>query len=76
MTEQAELLKKFRMFRHFRLFRILSSIWLVAREQPDAGEIEKAIDRIFRNPAARYINVYSTKAGCFIAHVERIDSGS
>ena len=50
--------------------------WLVARERPDADEIEKAIDRIFRNPAARYIQVYSAKAGCFIAHVERIDSGS
>ena len=50
--------------------------WLVAREQPDADEIEKAIDRIFRNPAARYIQVYSAKAGCFIAHVERTDSGS
>jgi hypothetical protein len=27
MTEQAEPLKKFRLFRPFRLFRILSSIW-------------------------------------------------
>jgi Protein of unknown function (DUF1203) len=50
--------------------------WLVAREQPAEDEIEKAIDRIFRNPAARYINIYSTKAGCFIAHVERIVHGS
>jgi Protein of unknown function (DUF1203) len=50
--------------------------WLVAREQPAEDEIEKAIGRIFRNPAARYIHVYSTKAGCFIAHVERIDLNS
>jgi len=50
--------------------------WLVAREQPAEDEIEKAIDRIFRNPAARYIQVYSSKAGCFIAHVERIEPGS
>ena len=50
--------------------------WLIARERPDEDEIEKAIGRIFLNPAVRYIHVYSAKAGCFIAHVERIDSGS
>ena len=49
--------------------------WLVAREQPDEDEIEKTIDRIFRNPAVRYIHIRSTKAGCFIAHVERIATG-
>src|SRR4030095_146017 len=50
--------------------------WLVAREQPDEDEVEKAIDRIFRNPAARYLHVRSTHAGCFIAHIERIALGS
>ncbi len=50
--------------------------WLVAREQPDEDEIEKAIVRIFRNPAVLYIHIRSTKAGCFIAHVERVAPGS
>jgi len=50
--------------------------WLVAREQPGEDDVEKAIDRILRNPAVRYIHVYSTKAGCFIAHIDRIDPGS
>jgi hypothetical protein len=46
--------------------------WLVAREQPVEDEIEKAVDRIFRNPAVQYMHIYSAKAGCFIARIERI----
>jgi len=45
--------------------------WIVARERVANGEVESAIERLFAEPAVRYIHVRNTEAGCFIARVER-----
>jgi hypothetical protein len=47
--------------------------WLIARERPAEGDIEIAIDRIFANPAAKYIHVRNTEAGCFMFRIERAE---
>jgi len=48
--------------------------WLVARERPTDPEIEAAIGRLFANPNVDYIHVRNTEAGCFVAHVSRLDT--
>lgn len=48
--------------------------WIVARERVADGEAERAIARLFADPAVRYIHVRNTEAGCFIARVERVSS--
>jgi len=46
--------------------------WLQAREKVDDGAAELAISKIFEHPEIEYIHVRHGEAGCFIAHVARI----
>jgi hypothetical protein len=44
---------------------------LLGREHVTDGRYESVIDRLFANPAAKYIQVNSTTAGCFTFRIER-----
>jgi Protein of unknown function (DUF1203) len=46
---------------------------LLATEHIADGKYEAAIDKLFANPEAAYIQVNSTTAGCFTFRVERCD---
>ena len=47
--------------------------WTVARERVANGEVEVAFEeRLFAEPAVRYLHVRNAEAGCFIARVERV----
>lgn len=48
--------------------------WLIARERPAEQEIETAVERLLGTSGVRYIHVRNTKAGCFIARIERDSS--
>jgi Protein of unknown function (DUF1203) len=38
----------------------------------DGSDIESLIERIFSNPAVKYIHVHNAKPGCFAARVDRV----
>ena len=44
---------------------------LLAKEYVTDGKMEEAIEQLFAHPAADYIHVNSTTAGCFTFRVER-----
>ena len=48
--------------------------WIVAREWAANGEIDcGAIERLLARPEVRYLHVRNSKAGCFIALIERAE---
>jgi hypothetical protein len=47
---------------------------LIASEYIADGKYEDAIEKLFANPEAAYIQVNSTTAGCFTFRIERIDA--
>jgi hypothetical protein len=49
---------------------------LIASEYIADGKYEDAIEKLFANPDAAYIQVNSTTAGCFTFRIERVDSHS
>ena len=48
--------------------------WIVARERPEAQNIEPAIEKLLSRSDVRYIHVRNTEAGCYIARLERWES--
>jgi Protein of unknown function (DUF1203) len=44
---------------------------LIATEFVDDGKYEPAIEKLFANPEAAYIQVNSTTAGCFTFRIDR-----
>lgn len=49
---------------------------LICTEYVSDGNYEAAIERLFANPEAAYIQVNSTTAGCFTFRIERADGSS
>jgi hypothetical protein len=47
---------------------------LIGTEYVENGKYEAAIEKLFANPEAAYIQVNSTTAGCFTFRIERADA--
>lgn len=45
---------------------------LLQQRYVEDGRVEEAIDRLFADPAIRYLHVRSTPAGCYTFRVERV----
>ncbi len=45
--------------------------WVVARERPQADEIESSIGKLLDTAGVEYIHIRNSEAGCFIARIER-----
>ncbi len=44
---------------------------MIGHELVDGRELESAIDRLFANPAAKYLHIHFASPGCYAARVER-----
>jgi uncharacterized protein DUF1203 len=44
---------------------------VIALERTEGGDVEAAIDRLLDLPEVQFVNVRNTRAGCFVARIDR-----